>query len=130
MAIHGKGGSVKLSSTVVLDITEWSMDVNADTKEDTSFASTGSTQWRAYVRGLNGASGKITGNLNMGDTTGQLALWTSLTSDTALAGSFDTDTTHNFAGNFFITKMSPKVNVGDVETVEFDFTFTGAVTYS
>jgi hypothetical protein len=129
MAEHGKGGTVKISTTPVLDITEWSMDGNADTKETTSFGGSGLPA-RTYVRGLFGSSGKITGNLNMGDTTGQLAIWNSLTSDTPLAGSFYVDSTHSFAGNFFVTKFSPKVNVDDLESVEFDFTFTGAVTFS
>lgn len=127
--IHGKDGKVTLASATILDITEWSMDNNADVKEDTAFSGD-DLPARTYVRGLVGSTGKLTGNLNMADTTGQLALWTSLSSDTPLAGSFYIDDTHFFAGNFFITKFSPKVNVDDIESTEFDFQMTGAVSFT
>jgi hypothetical protein len=128
-AVHGKAGSVKLGAATVLDIDSWSVDFNRDVKEDTAFLD-GGIPSRSYVGGLSSATGKISGNLNMTDSTGQFALWTSLTSDTPLAASFGTTTPHAFAGNIFITKFSPKAPVGDLETVEFDFQFTGAVTFS
>jgi predicted secreted protein len=129
MALHGKGGKVKNGANTVLDITSWSLDVDRDKKEITSFADS-NLPWRDYVGGLVGASGKLEGNLNMGDTTGQLALWQSLTSDTPLSMSFYTDATHNFAGSILITKFSPKAPIDDLETVGYDFTVTAAVTYT
>lgn len=128
-AITGKAGSIKLSTNTVMDIDTWSLDVSREVKESTSFAD-GAVPWKSYVAGLNGASGKLSGNLNMGDTNGQLALWTSLTSDTALTADLYLDDTHFFAVSILVTKFSPKAPVGDIETVEYDFTVTGAPSYT
>lgn len=128
-ALHGKAASVKLGTDTILDIGEWDLDVNRDTKEDTAF-SDGAIPWRSYVAGLNGASGKFSGNLNMGDTTGQFAIWTSLTVDTPLAVKLYLDDTNYFASNMFISKMSMKSPIDDLETVEFSYQITGAVSFS
>ncbi len=131
MAAHGKAGKVKVGTNTVADIDTWSLDIDRDTKESTAFGDS-ALPYRSFVAGLAGASGKLEGRLNMADTNGQLALWQSLTSDTALTLHLQTDSTtpHEFQVSAFITKMSPKVGVDALETVGFDFKVTGAPTFS
>ncbi len=128
-ALHGKSGNIKLATVTVAELDTWSLDVDRDISDVTKFA-TGGVAWKSFIAGLAGASGKLDGRLDMTDTSGQFALWTSMVSDTPLALSLYLDATHNFAVNIFITKMSDKVAVDKEETVSFSFTVTGAPVYS
>jgi predicted secreted protein len=129
MAQHGKGGKAKISTNTIADINTWSLDADRDAKEITAFGDSG-LPWRSWVGGLVGADGKLEGNLNMGDTNGQVALWTSLTSDTPVSLDLYLDSSHKFSVSILVTKFSPKAPIGDLETVSFDFKVTGAVAYS
>jgi len=128
-ALHGKGGNVKVSTNTVAEIDEWSLDVNRETHETTKFGAA-SLPWKTFAAGLVGASAKFSGRLDMTDTNGQLALWSSLTSDTPLSISLYLDATHNFAFSAIVEKFGAKAPIGDMETVDWQIKITGAVTYS
>lgn len=130
MAIHGKTGKVKVGTFLVADINNWSIDNDRDEKESTAFGD-GALPYRSYIMGLIGSSGSFSGNLNMGDTNGQLAIWNSMTSDTPLTLHLQTETTpHEFVVSAFIKKFSAGTKVDDLESLSCDFRVTGAPTYS
>lgn len=131
VALHGKIGKVKNGSNLIAGIKEWGIDCDRDEKDVTAFGDSG-LPWRVFAMGLIGATGKLSGSLDMGDTNGQFALWQSFTSDTPLTLNLQTDsaTPHQFAVSAFITKMGMGVKLDDVEDVSFDFRVTGAPVYS
>jgi predicted secreted protein len=127
--LHGKAGNVKNGANAIAEIDNWTLDVSRDTHETTKFAA-GSLPWKTFVAGLTGASAKFSGRLDMTDTNGQLALWNSLVTDTALTMSLYLDATKYFAISAIVEKFSGKVPIGDVETVDWEVKITGAVTYT
>jgi hypothetical protein len=77
--------------------------------------------------GLVGSTCKFSGNLDMTDTNGQVALYNSFTSDSPLSGKLYLDATHYFTITFFVEKFGAKASVGDIETVDWDVCITGAL---
>lgn len=128
-ALHGKGGNVKVGANTVAEIDEWSLDVDRDTSETTKFGA-GSLPWKTFAGGLAGAAAKFSGRLDMTDTLGQLALWSSITSDTPVTLSLYLDATHNFGFSAIVDKFSAKAPIKDMETVDWSLKVTGAVTYT
>jgi len=128
-ALHGKGGAVKLVAATVAEIDEWQLDVDRATHDITKFALAG-LPWKAFAAGLVGGVVKFQGRLDMTDTNGQLALWNSLTNDTALVMALFLDVTHNFGFSAFVEKFGGKAPVKDMETVSWDMRVTGAVAYT
>ena len=127
-AIHGKIAKVKLGANVVGRITEWSLDVSRDTSDVTEQGGA-NLPWRDFIAGLVGAEGSLSGFLDLTDTNGQLAIWTSLTSDTPLDMDFFVDATHAFSASILVTKFGAKSPVDGEETVDLSVKVTGAVEY-
>lgn len=128
-AIHGKGGNVLVVAATVAEIDEWQLDINRKTHATTKFALAG-LPWETFAVGLVGAKVKFQGRLDMTDTNGQVVLFNSLTTDTAIAMVLNLSTTHNFGFNAFVEKFGAKSPVKDMETVSWDMIVTGAVTYT
>lgn len=128
-AISGHKGAVKIAAANVLDINSWSLDRDRNILETTSMGDA-SIPWRTYIPGLSGATGKLDGNLNMTDTTGQLALFNSMSNDAPVNVDLYLDSIHKFSVAILVGKWSGKVPIDGTETVSFDFTVTGPATYA
>lgn len=128
-ALHGKGASVLVASATVAEIDEWNLDIDRSSHDITKFALAG-LPWKAFAMGLVGAKVKFQGRLDMTDTNGQVVLFNSLTSDTALVMTFNLSATHNFGFSAFVEKFSGKAPIKDMETVSWDMVVSGAVTYT
>lgn len=128
-ALHGKGGKVLIGANTVSEIDEWSLDIDRKMHDVTSFGDA-ALPWESFIAGLTGAKAKFQGRLDMTDTNGQVALFNSLTSDTALTLTLNLSSSHNFGFSAFVEKFSGKAPIKDVETVSWDLQVTGAVTYT
>src|SRR5690606_1660457 len=77
MPLAGRGGSVKFSSStggtpaLVGDLREWSLNVEADMFEISTFGSSG---WKEFMPNLNGASGSVSGYWNIDSSTAMKAM--------------------------------------------------------
>lgn len=127
--LHGKGASVLVAAATVAEMDEWSLDIDRKSHDITKFGLAG-LPWQIFAVGLVGAKVKFQGRLDMTDTNGQLVLFNSLTSDTALALTLNLSATHNFGFNAFVEKFAGKAPIKDMETVSWDLVVTGAVTYT
>jgi hypothetical protein len=128
-ALHGKGGNVLVVAATVAEIDEWSLDIDRTSHDITKF-NLGSLPWKSFMVGLVGAKVKFQGRLDMTDTNGQVVLFNSLTTDSAIAMVLNLSATHNFGFNAFVEKFSAKAPLKDPETVSWDMVVTGAVTYT
>jgi len=128
-ALHGKGGNVLVVAATVAEIDEWSLDIDRTSHDITKFAG-GGLPWKSFMVGLTGAKVKFQGRLDMTDTNGQVVLFNSLTTDTAIAMVLNLSATHNFAFNAFVEKFAAKAPLKDPETVSWDMVVSGAVTYT
>ncbi len=125
-AISGKAGSVVVGSDTLALIKNWSLDESNDLLETTNFGSSGTKE---FIAGLYGASGSAEG-LSDQSGTAQAALRTALTGGTSVSLKLYVDSTHYYSGTAFLSGISTSAAVEDVVGVSFNFTFSGAVSYS
>lgn len=137
MPLAGRGGSVKFSSStggtpaLVGDLREWSLNVEADMFEVSTFGSSG---WKEFQPNLNGASGSVSGYFNVENSTTMKAMQAHLLSQTTAPTNLDL-LTDNDAGNGFtmeawITSISPGASVDAIVPFTANFTADGSVSYS
>jgi predicted secreted protein len=121
MALAGKGGSVKLGTNKIAEISNWSLDLGADDIDITSFDSEG---WKEYLAGLKEWSGSIEGNLKTDDTNGQKAILYAWINGETLEFVFEVSSGVSFQGEAFV-KPSIEVPVDDKATFSCDIQGTG-----
>lgn len=113
----GKDGSVSVGGSNLARISSWSVSVEADTLEYTSFDSGG---WKDMMGSLLSWSGSCEGFVDSAATplvvgsTVQLSL---------------SDGSNTYSGSAVITSMSVDASTAELVTVSYDFTGTGQLTY-
>jgi predicted secreted protein len=137
MALAGKGGAVKFSSStggspaLVADLRSWSLNVTADQFEISTFGSSG---WREYQPNLNGAQGSVSGYWNVENSTTMKAIQAHILSESPNPATLDliVDATaqNGYTGSAHVTGISPQAAVDGIVMFDADFTYTGAVSYS
>lgn len=126
MAIAGKGGSVYIGANKVAEISQWSIDCEADDIDVTSFDSNG---WKQFIAGLKEWSGSFEGNFNPNDTNGQVALINAWLNGTTVNLELRIDATKKISGSAFV-KLSIEMPVDDKSSISFDFQGTGQPTFT
>lgn len=137
MALAGKGGSVKFSSStggtpaLVGDLREWNLNVEADMFEISTFGSSG---WKNFQPNLNGASGTVTGYWNVENSTTMKAMQSHIldqSTDPATLDLLVSDSEANgYTGSAWITGIQPQAAVDGIVAFNANVTFDGAVAYS
>mgnify|MGYP000900556923 FL=1 len=121
MAIAGFGGAVKVNSKKVAEISNWSMDLEADDIDVTSFDSNG---WKEYIAGSRGWSGSFEGNFVPDDTEGQGALILAWVNSQNVELQLDVNEDISFSGSAMIT-LSMEAAVDDKVSFSCDFQGSG-----
>ena len=120
----GKDGLVKVSSNTVAEVRNWTLDLSADTIEDTVMGATAST----YLSGLTTASASFDAYYDESDTNGQQALdpGSSVTLVLYPEGADSGDI--YFTGTALVTSKSVTGTFDGMVEASFGATYTGAVT--
>jgi predicted secreted protein len=121
MAIAGFGGAVKVNEKKVAEISNWSMDLEADDIDVTSFDSNG---WKEYIAGSRGWSGSFEGNFVPDDTEGQGALILAWVNSQNVELQLDVNEDISFSGSAMIT-LSMEAAVDDKVSFSCDFQGSG-----
>jgi len=121
MAVSGCGGAVKINSTEIAEISNWSLDLGADDIDVTSFDS---NCWKEYLAGLKEWSGSIEGNFVSTDADGQKAILEAWLNGTKLSFTFEVASGVTFAGEAYV-KPSIEVPVDDKASFSCDIQGTG-----
>ena len=131
-ALTGKLGIVHYGGVPVYRIQNWSLNVNTDIRDHTSFT-TGALQWRTVAPGLSGANGSFAGFWD--PSTGSTAQRDCM--DAALAASTGSVILYgdkvggaNLRGNIYFSGFTAGSAVDGDATASFNFTFNGTPTYS
>ena len=128
MAIHkGSEGAVKVGTSTIAEVMEWSLNEQSDPIETTNLAATS----RTYLAGKPSASGSITCHFDDADTDGQGAMTpgATLTLNLFPAGAGANDTTATFSA--LISSIDRASGGGDgIVASTFNFTVSGAVAWS
>lgn len=79
--ITGKNSAIKIATTTILDMTDWSINISGEYAEATVFG----TEWtKVGGQGLKSATFSMSGLINTADTTGQNILESAVISGTKL----------------------------------------------
>jgi len=129
----GKGGSLYVPGTPnvpVASITNWSLSISADNYESTVLGD----NWKQYIPGLRGWSGKATGFYNIvNDPTGQQALYNALLNGNSIAIQMQTGAVAGsgmWEGLTNITAVDVSDPVNNIVTIDFTFVGTGSLQHS
>lgn len=123
--IKGNAGSIKLSTNVVAEMKEWSVEVAQEFVDTTAFGDTMREQTATFASW----SGSGSGSYDIADTNGQLALQTAWLAGTTVTPRFYVDTTHYYTGLAYVN-ASISAAVDGVVSVSYTFTSAGALTYA
>lgn len=123
--IAGNAASFKISTNIVLEMSEWSLDIERNVEDDTEFGDT----WEAGVTTLGKWSGTVKGRWGA-DGTQQAAMQTAILNGTSIAARFYVNGSNYYSGTAYVTKQSPAATVGGLVEIEFGVTGTGALTYT
>lgn len=137
MALAGKGGSVKFSSStggtpaLVADLREWTLNVEADMFEISTFGSSG---WKQFQPNLNGAQGTISGYWNVEGSTTMKAIQDHILTQSTDPATLDllvSNTEQNgYTGSAWVTGIQPQAAVDGIVAFNANVTYDGAVLYS
>lgn len=137
MPLAGRGGSVKFSSStaappsLVGDLREWTLNVEADMFEVSTFGSSG---WKEFQPNLNGAQGSIAGYWNVQDDAQMRAVQNHLLAQALTPGVIsllvDDTNSNGYTGRAWVTSISPGAAVDAIVPFSANITFNGAVSYS
>lgn len=118
--ITGKDGSVSVDAVNVSTVSSWSVSIEADTLEYTSFDSGG---WKDMMGSLKSWSGSIEG---FADTTqtASIAVGDEVTLVLVEGGSGS----KTYTGSAIVTSKSVDASTAELVTVSFDFTGSGVLT--
>ena len=120
--ITGKDGSVSVDAVNVSTVSSWSISIEADTLEYTSFDSGG---WKDMMGSLKSWTGSIEG---FADTTQAATIAVGTEVDVVLVEGGSGSTT--YTGSAIVTSKSVDASTAELVTISFDFTGSGSITES
>ncbi len=123
--IAGNAASARIAANIILEMAEWSLDIERGMEDDTEFADT----WEANVSTIGKWSASIKGRWGT-DGTQQLALQTAIIAGTSVALRLYVNGTNYYSGTAYPTKMSPGATVKGLVEIDVSFTGTGAIAYT
>lgn len=124
--LAGKDGEVKLSSSKIGYIDNFSLSIEAGTAEVSAFGD----QWKGFIGTAKGWSGSFSGTFDYGDTNGQKAIIDNLISgsaSTSVTLSFKVSASLTLTGTAWISNASVGASHGDKISISFNFQGTGAL---
>ena len=125
---HGSAGSLKVGSTSVASVQEWSVSHTAEMVETTSLGDTA----RAFSKGLESFEGSCEAIVVADGDTGFYDFNAALKTGTALTAEFYVDDTSGadvkLTGSVLISSVETATSMDDIARYSVTFTGTGALT--
>ena len=130
-ALTGKGGTVLYAAGSVASIGTWSIDIDNDMHDITSFT-TAAAQWRDFAAGLSSWTGSLDGVGYDAGSTGQdnLIANTLVPISAAIVLELDQTIGGKFTGTAFLDSMSAGADVGGMTNASWSLQGTGALTFT
>jgi predicted secreted protein len=136
-AKHGKSGWLSYGAAAarkgIYRITSWSLNINSDQADVTSFTTNGGPIWRSFDAGLNSWDGSISGFWDeISDSSGQAVILTSLLTPAtgSLKLAYDDSGGGHFSGGVYWKSGSFGASVDAENPVGYSFQGNGVLTYS
>ena len=127
MAVAGKNGKVAIgSSTKVVGIKNWSLELSLETLETTALGD----DWKKYISGLKEWTASSEGDYEVPvDKEGQKALQEAFLNGTTVTVKMYVDEKNYYQGEAYIASLSIEDPVDDTVSISIDFTGTGALSF-
>ncbi len=119
--LKGYSGNIKSGTTTIGEMSDWSLDVNADIVDTSAFGD----EWKKKTATQKDWSGSCSGRLYPADA-GQTAL--TIGADVTMR--FYVDSSHYYSGAGIVESISRSASVGGVIEVTFNFTGNGELSYT
>lgn len=119
--LKGYSGNIKVGTTTIGEMGDWSLDVNTDIVDSSAFGD----EWKKKTATQKDWSGSCNGRLDPNDA-GQTAL--TIGADVTMR--FYEDSGHYYSGAGIVESISRSAAVGGVIEVTFNFTGNGELTYT
>lgn len=118
--LSGTNASVKLGTTLVADMANWSID---DTKDALTAPVFGDTMNKVHGMGTRNVSGSVSGYLNVADAAGQEELKSAYDDGTAITDFrlYIDDTVHFKGTEVYITSYSTSAAQNEIIPITFNF---------
>lgn len=126
MAIAGYLATIKQGSTTIADIQGFEMPFKTD-MEDTTMLNSSSPGAKTFIPTLRGATYKLNGNWNKGDT-GQAALETAYFARTLVSIVFSPDGVKTYSCSCWVPDYTIKAGVKGAVSADFSLQMNGDVT--
>lgn len=123
--IAGHAAAAKIGTDTILEMSEWSLDIERAMEDDTEFGDT----WEAQVSTVGKWSGSVKGRWGATGTQ-QAAIQTAILAGTSIALRLYVNASNYYSGTAYPTKMSPAATVKGLVEVDISFTGTGALSYT
>ena len=130
-AVTGKGGTVLWAGGSVASIGTWSMDVDSNMQDITSFT-TDTVQWRTFAAGLSGWTGSMDGVGFDPSSTGQANLIAESLLPVSAAVVLELDQTQGgkLTGTAFVSSASYGAEIDGMANATWSLQGTGSVSYT
>ncbi|MEN6534636.1 MAG: hypothetical protein ABFD89_13290 [Bryobacteraceae bacterium] len=121
----GNAGSFRLTTNIVAEIDNWTLDVSTGLEETQAFGDT----WKERSATIREWSGTASGRFDSSDTNGHGALQTAFLGGTTVTGRFYINGTNYYSGSAFVQASLTAPENGLI-TVNYTITGTGALSYT
>jgi len=118
--LKGYSGNIKVGTTTIGEMGDWSLDVNIDIADTSAFGD----EWKKKTGTQKDWSGSCVGRLDPNDA-GQ----SQLTIGADVAMRFYEDNSHYYSGNAIVESISRSATVGGVLEVTFNFAGNGELSH-
>lgn len=138
MVLSGRNGGVKVGTNQAVSLSDWSLDIKANTEQIDAFGASG---WKSAMYMMSDWSGSASGYWDMTTTTDQSLqfdlqnniLCITAGDPTAVTLDLYVDTTggaiKHYSGSALISKFSIKTEANGLNKVELSFEGNGTLTY-
>lgn len=124
-AMAGTDGKIMTGANTIANMMTWEVSLKATSVDVSAFGGSG---WGASLGTIKKWTGKMSGNYDPADTTGQVALNNGLGDTFSLK--FYTDDTHYWAGDAVLSDVSLKSSASGVITADYSFEGASSITYT
>jgi len=127
MALQGMVGKIVIGAADVASIKNWKLNASKAMIDTSAFGGT----WETKITGLGAWTANSEGQWAADtDTNGQTSLQTAFLAGTSITLKLYVSAAHYYSGTAYISKMDTSDAVDGIVTVTFEFTGSGAVTYT
>lgn len=124
MAISGVLSSVTMGANKLANCDSFSVDIKGNPVEIKQFGQ----KYKETIDGLKEWTGTVEGNLDIEDTSGQLALLTAVLAGSLLSPKFYINSTNYYSGSAYCSSMKISSPLEDAVKITYDLTGTGEIT--